>query len=926
MNKSRILYTLLLIFLLYTSAFGQIHEIRIGTEYNNLKWENFVEKVEQNFPVRFYYIVDPPYDLTLKVEKENQLLIKVLDENLGSLDIKASIDGNNNVFLIKEIEVQTKLSNGFFQLVDVTPTHRETKETSKSKYLRTTRKYVARELVIGTKKEGLFIHKAEISGYIKNAIDGTPVIGGNIFIEELKTGTTTDINGLYSIKLKKGKYNLAISSIEMEEQKYKVNLLSDGELNAKLYPKSYLLDEVVISSERNHNVRSTKMGFEKLTAREVSEVPAILGEKDVIKVALLLPGIQTVGEGSSGFNVRGSPADQNLFYISDVPVYNTSHLLGFFSAFNSDIVNEFDLYKGNIPVNFGGRLASIFDITPKTGNEKKFSARGGISPITGRLMVEGPFKKGKSSYLVGLRSTYSDWILDLVKNKDVSNSSASFGDAVVNLNLQLNDKNQLSLFTYGSFDNINIAGMTKHNYENMGGSLAWKHFFGKKLSFDLSVLMSRYSFAEQNRELEVKAYKQSYDLNHYEAKMNFNYHPNDKHDVSFGINSILYELERGDYLPLNTESLVESVTFGMEKGIENGIYLGDTWRITPLLEISSGLRYNLYAYPGPKTVYKYLEYRPREKVNITDTLHFGNNEIVKTYGGLDYRLAAKYMLHENFSVKAGYNSLHQYIFLLSNTIAISPTDIWKLADYNIKPMTGEQYLVGMYSNLFKNKLEFSVEGYYKIVYNLVEYKDGAEFLVNQVPETDIVQGRLTAYGLEFMLRKPHGKLNGWINYTISNATVEVDNPITGEKNNFGEPYPANWDIPHAFNLMANYKISRRLSISGNVVYSTGRPVTYPTAIYYQNGVEILHYSRRNEYRLPDYFRIDLSITLEGNLLAKKLAHGSYTISVYNLTGRKNAYSVYFRSDTKAVNAYKLSIFGTPIFSVTYNFKLGNYAD
>ncbi|HNS47147.1 MAG TPA: TonB-dependent receptor, partial [Bacteroidales bacterium] len=387
---------------------------------------------------------------------------------------------------------------------------------------------------------------------------------------------------------------------------------------------------------------------------------------------------------------------------------------------------------------------------------------------------------------------------------------------------------------------------------------------------------------------------------------------------------ILYQAARGDLLPYGDASTLIPESYEPEKGIETAIYAGDEWKAAPKLILNGGLRYTVYTYLGPKTVFTYKPGYPVEAINLTDTLHYGNNALIKTYNGLDYRLGATYLLTGHLSVKASYNRLHQYLFMLSNTIAISPTDIWKLCDYHIKPLTGDQYTLGLYSSLLGEMFEVSLEGYYKNIRNLVEYKDGADLTEADLIETELIQGDLDSYGIEFMLKKSYGKLNGWVNYTWSRALVQANNPVTGEMNNFGEVYPANFDKPHSANLVLNYRITKRLSFSSNIVYSTGRPVTYPTAVYYLNETQITHYSRRNEYRIPDYFRVDLSMNIEGNLKARKLLHGSFSFSVYNLTGRNNAYSVYFTTETGMIKAYRLSIFGVPIFSVSYNFKLGNY--
>jgi hypothetical protein len=639
---------------------------------------------------------------------------------------------------------------------------------------------------------------------------------------------------------------------------------------------------------------------------------------------LLLPGVQVVGEGASGFNVRGSPADQNMFYVSKIAVYNTSHLFGFFSSFNPDLIEDFTLYKSNIPAKYGGRLSSIFDIKTKQGRQDHFSARGGISPVTARLMVEGPIIKNKLSYIAGIRSTYSNWIMRSLPDPILSHTTAYFGDANFGLSYNPNNKNQIKLYSYYSSDNVNLYPSNKYDYANAGASAEWTHSLKKRQLLDLSMQYSYYKFNGENTEYAPAAYSQGYNLQQTEFDASYNFKLGEKHDLNAGLTSILYLIENGDFLPLNEESDVKPVYLGSEKGVETGIFISDEWKPLPVLTVYGGLRYNLYGFLGPKTVFQYQENEPKTPENIVDTLHFGNNELVKGYTGLDYRFAINYLLTPNLSVKASFNRLHQYIFMLSNTIAISPTDKWKLVDYNIEPMVGDQASLGFYSSLLRGRIEASVEGYYKTVNNLVDYKDGANLLVNEFPERDVLQGNLEAYGVEFMIRKPTGKMNGWINYTYSSAKIIVDKPESGESINYGIEYPANYEKPHAFNLVFNYNFARRFSFSTNLVYSTGRPITYPTSIYYQDGQPILNYSLKNEYRLPDYFRIDASVTLEGNLAKKKFMHGSWIFSVYNLTGRKNAYSVYFKSEDGKINAYKMSIFGSPIFSITYDFKLGNY--
>ncbi len=892
--------------------------ILLDKTYNNLTWEEFLTKVEEDYKYHIFSLFDSIPTERISINEEG-ISIKDL---MKSYQINVSFDMDNNIFLTKNYIIRSSLSRDFFQNKKIiSVTNNQNKEDS---FLDTKNEYFQETVIIGSPEKRYGKSKYDLYGFMKNKEDGEPVIGGTIYIKELEQGAVTTPTGHYSISLPPGEYTLEISSIGRKPDKKLVKIYSDGQLDIDLKQELVALDEVVVVADRYDNVKNNKLGFEKIPVKNIREIPVILGERDVMKVALMLPGIQTTGEGSSGFNVRGSPADQNLFYINDAPLYNTSHLFGFFSVFNSDAISDFSIYKGHIPVNYGGRLASIFEVTTKNGNNQNFSARGGISPITGKVLMEGPIVKGKGSCLAAFRTTYSDWLLKLVEDPDIRSSNAQFQDGLINLSFDVTPLDKIKLFTYQSSDRINLAGDQKYKYYNQGYSLRWNHIVRQKHTLSASLVSAKYGYVEENRESDILSYTHDYSLRHDEAKLNLELRPNINHTVSIGGNAILYNLDRGEHLPLEENSTVNPVVLGREKGLEASIYIGDEWDITSRLNLSMGTRLNYYASLGSKTVYTYADNAPRTINNIVDSLSYGKNQLIKDYINPDFRVALKYLLYQNTSVKASYNRLYQDIFMLSNTISISPSDQWKLVDKHIKPLEGEQYSVGLYQKLFRKQVDFTMEAYYKTVKNLVEYKDGVDLLVNEIVETDILQGSLTSYGVELNIKKPLGRLNGWANYVYSRATVLVDSDIEENQINFGQEYPANFEKPHSFNLVANYKFSRRISFSSSLVYSTGRPITYPVATYEQGGTLILHYSKRNEYRIPDYFRIDASLSLEGNLRSKKWAHGSWMFSVYNLTGRQNAYSVYFRNED-VVKGYKLSIFGRPIFTVTYNFKLGNYA-
>jgi hypothetical protein len=884
----------------------------------------YVEQIEKTTDYSFYFNPEDLAGINLSKSRTELPWFDYLSTELEKQGLKMAVDSGHNVFITKDKAIDTALAKSIYpRLVQEQEAKKEEKRESKD-FIETQNEHLAQVLVVGNKQDGLRSKKAQLNGYLRDLEDSTALFGATILIEELGVGAAADETGYFELKVDKGSYTLQINEINHKEQKIRLKLLSDGSADFYLEPTSFTLEGVVVTSDRYDRVQSAQMGFEKLSTKNIKEIPLVLGEKDILKVATLLPGIQSVGEGAAGFNVRGSPADQNLFYIDNVPVYNTSHLFGFFSVFNSDAISEFSLSKSNIPARFGGRLASIFDIKAKAGDDEEFKVRGGISPITGNLLLEGPIQKEKSSFLLGLRSTYSNWILKLIENPDFNRSRVYFGDGITKLKFNINQKNRVEAFAYYSLDDIDFGGTTQYNIENQGTSATWKHFFNKKNNLDLSFIYSKYGLNTENFEVPIEAYAQSNLLIHKEGRLDFTFRPSLKHDITFGGNAILYDIDRGEFAPAGEDSRIVLQDLGTERALESGIYLSETWTPNARFTLIAGLRYNWYGYLGPQSVFKYQNDQLIEETSIVDTLYFDDYALVKPYSGLDYRLALKYNFSDDWSFKASYNKLHQYTFLLSNTIALAPTDKWKLSDYNIEPMVGEQVSAGIYTYLLNKRYEFSLEGYYKRVDKLVEFRDGADLLINKVPEWDILQGDLDVYGIEIMLKKSVGRFNGWLNYTYSNAKVLVDNPIEGAQINFGQPYPANHDKPHSLNLVLNYKFLKRLSFSSNLVYSSGKPITYPTNAYYQDGIQLVNFTERNQYRISDYFRVDMSVKVEGNLKAEKFMHGIWVFSIYNLTGRNNVYNEYFKARGGTVRGYKVSIFANPIFSVTYNFKFGNY--
>ena len=520
------------------------------------------------------------------------------------------------------------------------------------------------------------------------------------------------------------------------------------------------------------------MGYEKISAKTMKEMPVVFGEKDVLKVAQMLPGVLNVGEGSSGFNVRGSSSDQNMFYFNKVPVYNTSHLFGFFTSFNPDVINDFTLYKSNIPASYGGRLASVFNITTRQGSKKKFFGQGGISPITGHFSLEVPAIRDKVSIVVSGRSSYSDWILKKINDADIRKSSAFFYDGTFSVNAEINDKNLIKAFGYISRDRFSLSSINDYNYSNTGSSLVWKHLFSSSLTVDVAVIYSNYSFENTNKTNLSTAYRQKYALDHYEFRTDFSLLNKADHKIEFGTSEIIYNLDRGSISPFGEESNRKPVDLGNETALECAFYLSDEFTLFKNLTVLSGLRYSLFNQYGPAVINKYYSEELRTIGNIKETQSYKKGELIKSYSGPEYRVAINYILGSNNSLKASYNRMYQYVFMLSNTIAISPDDKWKICDYHISPPVADQISAGYYRNFANGGIKATVELYHKWINNQVEYKDGTDFTSPDPIETQVLQGQQRVNGIEMMFSKNVGKTTGWLSYCFSRSFIKVDG---GEK-------------------------------------------------------------------------------------------------------------------------------------------------
>ncbi|MEO8766304.1 MAG: carboxypeptidase-like regulatory domain-containing protein [Ginsengibacter sp.] len=910
-----------LFFILFAfSVQGQ--NIRITGDFYNYTFPHFVQEVEKAQHYHFYYNETALDSFMVNIKMVDQPLAEALKMVFANTNYQFSIDATNHVFITKNTVLQTTLSADFFNpdktKAGTTEPDSLLNETAKKEKTRSA--FIENKLYeIGSgasAKKG----NSVLTGFVKDIKNGEALPGASVYIDSSFTGVLTDRFGYYSLTVQPGLHTLEFTSIGMKTTQRHIVVYADGKLNIEMQDYIPSLKNVIVVAERKSNIKSTQMGIERLSIKSIKQVPVVFGEADILRVVLTLPGVTSVGEASTGFNVRGGSADQNLILFDDATIYNPSHLLGFFSAFNADVVKGVELYKSVIPVKYGGRLSSVLDVATKDGNDKKISGTGGIGLLTSKFTIEGPIKKDKTSFILGGRTTYSNWLLKAVPNAAYSNSKASFYDANIHISHTINAKNNLYLTGYLSNDNFRFNSDTTYKYGNKNLVVKWKHIFNNKFYGLVSAGTDHYEYTISSNSNPVNSYKLSYDINQANFKADFTYTPNNIHSFNFGINSIYYKLHPGSFLPWGGQSLIVSNILPAEQGVESAAYLGYRYNISSSLSLDAGIRYSMFNYLGPHDTYNYVPGLPKETATIKDTTSYPSGKIIKTYQGPEYRVSLRYALSGDASVKFGYNTLRQYIHQLSNTIAISPTDIWKLSDKNIKPLTGQQFSFGFYKNFNANTIETSLEFYYKDLKNILDFKSGATLLLNHHIETDVINSKGKAYGAELLIKKLSGKLNGWLSYTYSRTLLKTDDSLAGEKINKGTFYPASYDKPHSVNFISNYRFSHRLSVSVNIVYSTGRPITLPLAVYFSNGAERLLYSERNEYRIPDYFRSDVSVILDGNYKVKQALHNSWSFGIYNLTARKNVYSAFFVTENGKVKGYQLSIFGTAIPFISYNFR------
>lgn len=767
--------------------------------------------------------------------------------------------------------------------------------------------------------------KVTLSGTVSNKANNETLIGVTINIPEAKTSTTTNAYGFYSITVPKGNYSVIISYVGFDNLEESISLTENTKKNFLMAENSKVLDEVIIRSTNSEvSIRRPEMNTQKLAITTIKKMPAVMGEVDILKSILQLPGVTTAQEGASGFNVRGGSADGNLVLLDEATVYNTSHLFGFFSVFNSDVIKDLKLYKGGIPANFGGRTSSVLDIYQKEGNSKEFHVNGGIGAVSSRLLVEGPIKEEQSSFVIAGRGSYAHLFLKLADEPN----SAYFYDLNAKLNYRVNEKNNIFLSGYLGKDNMNFNSSLINTYGNSFVNVRWNHIFSDKLFSNASAIYSDYNyglkikFVGMDWESDIKNYNFKYDLKHYVSSNLV---------LNYGLNSIYYKFNPGTINPFGASSAVNPDQIAKKNAFENALYIGAEQKLSEKLSVNYGLRYSHFLRLGEEEISTYAGNQPvvfNPELNIyeegkpTGSIYYGKNKKIARFGNLEPRFAIAYALNNDQSIKAGYNRMSQYIHLVSNTASVSPLDIWAPSDQYLKPEISDQVALGYFRNLQNGKYSLEAETFYKKIKNKADYIDGAELIAHKAIERVLLIGEARAYGLEIMAKKNIGKLTGWLSYTLSKAEQRTPGRNADEPGiNNGQWYRANYDKMHNLSLTAAYQLSKKWSFGGIFVYQTGRAATFPIGKYEYQGVTVANYGPRNENSLPAYHRLDLSATYTPKPDKIRKWKGEWVFSLYNVYNRSNAAAVTFGQNTDFGHseARKMSIFGI-IPGVTYNFK------
>ena len=771
-----------------------------------------------------------------------------------------------------------------------------------------------------------------LSGTVRDSASQQPIVRAAVVLDYEKSakGTYTDAEGHFSIQARYGQHIVVVRSLGFVPFRTTISLRENRTFNVNLPSVSSQLEEVVVTSKGyDRNVRQPLLGVSQINIATLKKMPAALGEVDILRSLQMLPGVTSVGEAANGVNIRGGTTDQNLILLDDTPIFNPTHMFGLFSVFPPDAVGSLDLYKGNVPARYGGRAASVLDISLRNPDLNQFHLTGGASLVANRLTIETPIIKGKLALMVSGRGAFNDFLLRAVSPR-FDNIRAKFGDGTAKLFWRINDRNTVTAMGYysqdlfqtnllGSLANINAIN-TQYAQQTANGMIRWFHAFTDRLNLQTTALIAQYIpqiISTEDSTNNKVVLKQS--LLQRQIKSNLNYQL-DNQKIEVGISGVHYQLNPGELIPGNSLAVNYQKT-PIENALELALHVEDEISLSEKLAVSAGLRYSHFLNLGPSVVRQYANGEVADATTVVDSIRYGAGQISKQYGGLEPRLGLRYALTPNSSIKVGYNLMRQYLQVITNTTTPLPTSRWKTSDAHIQPQVSQLWSAGYFLNSPNNIFELSAEAYWRSTQHILDYKPGADFLLQPYPETQLLPGKSKAYGLELMFAKKKGEVTGWVNYTYARTLNQVNQGVDFQQQiNGGNWYRANYDRPHSLNISLNINQGRHHSFSFNFVYSTGRPYTAPEGFIRYQGRTYPYYDERNQYRLPDYHRLDFAWNIYNPSLKNRRWQGHWTFTVYNLYGRRNVYSIFYRTEGQATNPYRLSIFAAPIPSLTYNFE------
>ncbi len=896
--KRSLLFLLTLISL--TSFSQSILDLKLDGREKGKKLSTYLQEVEKNNPVKFYFLEDWISEIVFKESFEGVTLRGALNSLFLGYDLNFIETSLHAVILVKDPTMALQRS----EIINVA--RREQKKINK--------------LTIGSLVKSSVPKTVTLYGTIKESKSKEPLVGASVVVTDLKMGTVTNNEGKFELKIQTGSHVLNLSYVNFEESVIELEIYDNGTAHWELEEKPTVLEEVIIQDRSAREITTSGIGQTQLSLKEIKRAPALLGEIDLIKQIQLLPGVTTAGEAASGFNVRGGSVDQNLILYDGMPVFNSSHVFGFFSSFNSEAIRDVTFYRGGIPAEFGGRISSVLDIRSKEGSYEKWGGSAGIGLISSNAMLSGPLKKNKTSIALSLRTTYSDWLINTVRSNyvDLNKSTVSFYDGTAKLNHLFSSKTKLTLSGYFSHDQFRLRGDSTYRWDTMLGSMRLDHEFSKILTAAFMVGYGTYSYDVFDKN-PLTGFDLKYKIKYPSAKADFHLKLY-KHKIDFGLQSIYYDFNPGTFSPSTVDSDKKFLQMDLQKSIESAFHISDQLEFGKF-HVDAGLRASVFQAVGPSSVYLYKSGLPRETLNLIDTLSFKKGENVKRYFNVEPRLGFRYDISKDASIKLGYNRIFQYLHLLTNTTAITPVDIWQPSGYYFKPQMVDQFSLGYFRNFKEKKYEAFAEVYYKEMKNVLDFKDGAQLILNPQIETDLLQGKARSYGAEMQVAKTTGQLSGSFGYTYSRSLRTIVGIFPEETINDGREHASNFDQPHVVNLNWKYSISRRYFFTGGFTYRTGRPITLPLSAFSVDNFTVSSFSDRNQFRIPDYHRLDIGFVAEGNHKRKKIWDGTWTFSIYNVYARKNAYSIFFKEVRPGIlRPYRLAIIGTALPSISYSIK------